>query len=214
MLVQTEHSLQFMYSQQIFSLNSLSSVITNFSGDYDRNISKIWFKTKGHSDTDFHHLDRLELVVSFQEWWQTRNQKERDSAASNVSAEGTKCCVSNMKTNESELQLGVVLPPLCVLPRSPGMLKFCSSSSLQPFPDCDLSVSISHPPSLSKPSLPHSSFSVSDGVQDCGVGHMGLHREQGGGKLLWDPLVLTLTAVSFPQCHTLMGQLGMLQTQQ
>lgn len=50
------------------------------------------------------------------------------------------------------------------------------------------------------------SLSVSDGVQDRGVGDMGLHREQSRGKLPWVLLVLVLgapfTAVSFPQCHT------------
>ena len=49
------------------------------------------------------------------------------------------------------------------------------------------------------------SLSVSDGVQDRGVGDMGLHREQSRGKLPWVLLVLVLgapfTAVSFPQCH-------------
>lgn len=34
-------------------------------------------------------------------------------------------------------------------------------------------------------------LSASDGVQDCGVGDMGLHREQSRGKLPWDQLVVT-----------------------
>lgn len=52
-------------------------------------------------------------------------------------------------------------------------------------------------------------LSLADGVQDRGVGDMGLHREQSRGKHPWDPLVLilaptphpTFTAVSFPQCQ-------------
>lgn len=34
-------------------------------------------------------------------------------------------------------------------------------------------------------------LSGSDGVQDRGVGDMGLHREQSRGKLPWDQLVAT-----------------------
>lgn len=54
-------------------------------------------------------------------------------------------------------------------------------------------------------------LSLSDGVQDRGLGDMGLHRKQSRGKHPWDPLVLilaptlpTFTAVSFPQCQTSM----------
>lgn len=42
----------------------------------------------------------------------------------------------------------------------------------------------------------------SDRVQDCGVGDLGLHREQSRGKLLWVPLYLLQAAPLSVTAHT------------
>lgn len=81
----------------------------------------------------------------------------------------------------------------CTLSLSVSLSQF-SCDCIRPscsFVTCSLSLSLPPTP------IP----TVSDRVQDRGVGDMGLHREQSRGRLPWVPLVLTWGPLSL-QCHS------------